>query len=451
MLGRLPKIVLSLVLILLVILLLWNRNARGSPNILLVTIDTLRADHLGCYGYSRATSPNLDALAAAGVLFENAFCVLPSTVPSHGSIFFGTWPRIHGSTSNSTKITNKSLPYLPDILHQAGYRTGAVLSAQHLGKALEEFPGFETFEYPPRIRSAKRTLRIALGWLLANRENKFFLWIHLWDPHSPYRLHPRLMSRINPEFRNDFEKAYEFLPDGFYSEHGLRGMIDLYDNEIVFVDRHLGKFFARLREHFLLDNTLTIIASDHGETLDELVTTDQYAFDHSEFLVEPQIRVPLIMIPPNHSQPGRRVSAVTSLVDLFPTILEAARVPVPPGTQGGSLQPYLSTQEDALPPRLVFLQRRSFVNPPRPFLASDQFGVRDAEFKLLYEASSGRSFLYRAGDDTHDVGADLGDVVQRLRDRLKRWLSATEDALPADAEPVSDEQMEKLKSLGYVH
>jgi arylsulfatase A-like enzyme len=452
MFNRPPTIFLLLALALLVIFLVFQSSSNVStPNILLITIDALRADRLGSYGYARRISPNLDELAKNGIVFENAFCVLPQTVPSHASILFGTWPRIHGSTNNSTKITNRQLPYLPQLMKEAGYSTAAILSAEHLGKALETFPGFDSLKYPQGSRPSNRTLRVALRWLQANQAQKFFLWIHLWEPHGPYGLHPELMAEVNPNFDDDFEEGYEFQPPGFYTEQTLKGMIDLYNNEIAFVDRQLGRFLEQFRTHSFLDNTLTIVTSDHGETLDELVTTHNYAFDHSKFLVDHEIHVPLIMLGPDDRQPGRRVTALTSLIDLFPTILEFANVDIPSNSQGFSLRPHVLNRETSIPPRLVFIQRRTFLDPPLPSLAEDRFEVRSTDFKLVYDAATGESKLYRVGDDSHEVGQSETEAARRLEQRLKQWLTMTEGVNEKGAQPISEEEMEVLRSLGYVH
>ncbi|MGH7857294.1 MAG: sulfatase-like hydrolase/transferase, partial [Candidatus Binatia bacterium] len=161
-----------------------------APNVILVTIDTLRADRLGAYGSSRGLTPQLDRLATEGIVFENAFCVMPVTIPAHASILFGTWPKVLGSTSNHMRIVNSSPAYLPKVLWDAGYQTGAFLSAAHLGNSLDGFPGFETLDFPWEDRTVDETLALARDWLEEHAGAPFFLWIHLWDPHAPYRLHP---------------------------------------------------------------------------------------------------------------------------------------------------------------------------------------------------------------------------------------------------------------------
>ncbi|HEY4492131.1 MAG TPA: sulfatase-like hydrolase/transferase, partial [Acidobacteriota bacterium] len=194
----LRSVIVILVLSLISFIVYRTTYGKKPLNVLIITIDTLRADHLGAYGYSRKISPALDKFAAGATLFENAYCVMPTTVPSHASLFFSTWPRIHGSTSNFMEISNRSLQFLPVSFRNAGYRTAAVVSVHHLGERFCPFGGFEMVDFPDDDRASEVTLKIARSWLRHRQKEKYFFWLHLWDPHSPYKLHPEFMERINP-------------------------------------------------------------------------------------------------------------------------------------------------------------------------------------------------------------------------------------------------------------
>ncbi|MGH7822611.1 MAG: sulfatase, partial [Candidatus Binatia bacterium] len=295
-----------------------------APNVILVTIDTLRADRLGVYGSARKLTPNLDALAADGVLFEDAFCVMPVTIPAHASILFGTWPKILGSTSNHVRIAaGGSAAYLPKELWNAGYRTAAFLSADHLGNSLDRFAGFETLDFPWEDRTVDETLALARRWLDEHGDAPFFLWIHLWDPHAPYRLHPVFGEAVRRGLSDRFEARHGFVEPGVLDAEEVRTMIDLYDNEVAFLDHRLGEFLAFLRGTPLWQETLLAVTADHGETLDELLAAHGYAFDHGEYLHDSQIRVPLILRLPAGAHGGATVDGAVSHVDLMPTILDA--------------------------------------------------------------------------------------------------------------------------------
>ncbi len=443
---------IAIILAIAVVLFLQRERRKDPPNFLLITIDTLRADHLGSYGYSRNITPNLDRLASEGMLFENAFCVMPTTLPSHGSIFFGTWPRIHGSTSNFIQFSNPSLVFFPQLLKQAGYETAAFLSAHHMGAAMKSLPGFDEFHFPADELEADVTLGQASRWLQRKKRNKFFLWVHLWDPHSPYELHPRFMEQIRPGFDNNFEKRYAFVHPGFYTKETLQKMVDLYDNEIAFTDFHLGRFLDQLRQTASSSNTIIIVTSDHGETLDELYETQEYAFDHGEFLYDHQIQVPLIVVLPGNQNRGMRLPGTVSLMDLMPAILKEAGIKPPVTAEGSSLISRISGSNSPQSDAVIFLQRREFKYPPRPFLAGSQFGIRERNHKLLLNLPEQTTALYRNNADGVDVSSQEARMNQLLKDRLEDWLRATRNlaARGKKSTEVSEEEAEKLRSLGYV-
>lgn len=445
-------IAIGLIFCLVAIYMIRRSNRSEPPSILLITIDTLRADHLGSYGYSRKISANLDRLASEGVLFENTFCVMPTTLPSHGSIFFGTWPRIHGSVSNFIHFSNPSLAYFPQLLRQAGYETAAFLSAHHLGANMKSIPGFDEFHFPENELRADATLAQAANWLKRKKQKNFFLWVHLWDPHSPYELHPKFIETIHPGFDNNFEKKYAFVDPGFYSKESLQKMVDLYDNEIAFMDFHLGHFLDEFRKQPASSNTIIIVTSDHGETLDELYESENYAFDHGEFLYDPQIHVPLIVVFPDHRHRGLRIAGTNSLIDLLPTILSEAKIKTPSTAQGSSLISRITKSGKPQADALVFLQRREYKFPPRPFLANSQFGIRERNFKLLLNLPNQKTVLYRNNEDGVDISLQDDRMQKLLKNRLEEWLRITKGfaANGMQSNEVSEEEAEKLRSLGYV-
>ncbi len=427
--------------------------ARGAEpeSFLLITIDTLRADHVGAYGYARRVTPALDRLARRGVVFKNAFCVMPTTVPSHGSLFFSTWPRIHGSTSNFLRFSNSGLTFLPDVLESAGYAVGAVVSASHLRDAFRRFSSFRRIDSPERARTADATLQAARGWLDRNAQSKFFLWIHLWDPHSPYEPHAEFMKEIDPGARLDFERHYAFTNGRTYTPDQVRTMIDLYDNEIAYADHHLGLFLEEFRRRPYAKHTTIIVTADHGETLDELLKTEGYGFDHGEYLYDHQLRVPLIIVTPDATRRGRVVGAATSLLDVMPTVLERAGLPLPPSAQGRSLS---SSMDSASGGRgresVVFLERRDFTSPPIPSLAGRQFGIRDRDYKLLYDETTRRTVLYRNDREGADLSGRDERVTRLMMQRLRSWLELTAQLSAGAGPATSEEETQSLRALGYV-
>lgn len=449
--GKGPFLI-GILVILVSALFYYYRSAKSlSPNIVLITIDTLRADHLGCYGYGRKISPALDRLAAAGLVFENAFCVMPSTIPSHGSIFFGTWPRVHGSTGNHYKFTNQTLSFFPQLLQKAGYSTAAFVSRDHVTRAFKKVPGFQTLmgSKPFEDKPAETTFGQALDWLRQTKPRQFFVWIHLWEPHQPYDIHPQFLKNIHPEFELNFQRRHSFFAKDFYHPESLRKMVDLYDNEIAYVDHKLGLFLEEMEKGSYLDNTMIVVTSDHGETLDELVPTLGYGFDHGEFLYDPQLRVPLIVVSPGLKKTGQRVSQIVTLLDLMPTFLQSARLPVPDTVQGNSLLPFLKGERANQLPQMVFLHRGKYRERLQPFLLEEQFGVRERNYKLIYADESKTWTLYKNGAEEVPLLADQ-DAKQALQQKLQVWMDLTKRLASPRKEKVSEEEIEQLRSLGYV-
>lgn len=439
---------------------LWLRPwEAGSPqaalpadtsSVLLVTLDTLRADRLGAYGSARELTPNLDRLAEQGVVFEQAFCVMPTTLPSHAAMLFGTWPGVLGATNNSTRITDTSIEYLPDILRRAGYRTAAFLSVHHLGASLQRFRGFDVLDFPPEPRTADATLALARNWVHENASNPFFLWVHLWDPHWPYARHPRFLPKLPRALGDLPTKPHEFFPPDAYTRAQARAMVELYDNEVAFLDFHLGRFLDEMRARPEGPRLMIVVTSDHGESLDELIDTEGYGFDHGEYLDDHQIHVPLIVVPPRGMGAVKRVAEPVSNVDLMPTVLEALGLPRSQTAAGESLLPLFAEGGHHKRETPVFFQRRTFRNPPRPFLAKHRFGIRSSAFKLLYDLEDGKTELFRAGDEDREIGDDEPQVRDRLRGQLRAWIERVGDTAHHKTEPVSKQEIEKLRALGYV-
>src|SRR5579862_3956589 len=289
---------------------------RPQPNVVLVTIDTLRADHVGAYGYKQIKTPNIDGLAAEGARFERAFAVVPVTLPSHSSMLTGTYPMLSGMHDFSANKLSPLQPTMASVLKQAGYRTGAVIAAAVLDSRFGLNQGFDFYydhfdfsrldeaNLDEMERPGNAVADVALDWLAKNSDKKFFLWMHLYDPHAPY----------NP-------------PEPYRTEYASRP----YDGEIAFADAQVGRLLRYLKEKGLYQNTVIVLTGDHGESLGE-----HGEKTHGFFVYNATMHVPLIIRVPAIARPGI-VSDPVSLVDLMPTILEALGVEVPSQVQGRSL------------------------------------------------------------------------------------------------------------------
>ena len=260
-----------------------RQNKQPRANILIITVDTLRADRVGCYGYAGGLTPNVDALAKDGIVFERGVAQVPLTWPSHAAIFTGTYPFHNGVQDFTGQPLSERFRTLAESLKSNGYATGAVVSSFVLDRSWGLARGFDSYddafagqEFLQRNlglveRRAEESVNHAVGWLESHSSQPFFLWLHLYDPHSPY----------NP-------------PEPFRSRFATQ----LYEGEIAYADSQLGRLFAWLKQapNNLYDNTLIVFLSDHGESLGE-----HGEKEHGLFLYDSTVRVPLIVKPPSRT------------------------------------------------------------------------------------------------------------------------------------------------------
>ena len=292
---------------------------RGSSltgdNVLLITLDTTRADRLGCYGYARAATPALDALARRGTLFERALAQVPMTLPSHATLLTGRYPREMGIRLNEQAALGRDHPTLASVFKGQGYRTGAFVAAFVLDSRYGLDRGFEVYDDDVGegvlMRRANEVTNRALAWLEGVKKQPFFVWIHYFDPHKPY------------------EPPEAFLGVG----------ADAYDGEIAFVDTEVARLTKWLEAQHLTDRTLVVVAGDHGESLGE-----HGEHGHAMFLYETNLHVPLLLAHPRLGKPGARVATVVELADVFRTILDLFGWRIPDALISRSLAPALRGQ-----------------------------------------------------------------------------------------------------------
>jgi choline-sulfatase len=410
--------------------LVWRRHpapavSRPALNVLLVTLDTTRADHIGVYGSTRARTRYLDGLAREGVLFTRAYAQAPITLPSHASIFTALLPPAHGARNNGNFYVPERLPTLATALKAAGYRTGAFVSSFILDRRYGLARGFDVYDDEMQgervevlaLEAERRGDRTALAlgtWLgqqaSASPGTPWFAWLHLYDPHEPY-------SPPQP-FRDLFADSP-------------------YDGEIAFDDAILASVLDTLGRLGQRDRTLIAVVGDHGESLGE-----HGEQTHSMFVYECDLRVPLVLWRPGLLPAGRVVSTPVRSIDLAPTLLELAGAPALPGAQGLSLVPLWAGGSVA--PRPVYAETympQLYMNwAPLRTLA-------DARYKLI---DAPRPELYDLERDPAEL-VNLYEARRPLADTLRRQLelvSGGEGAMNVGA--LDREALEKLAALGYV-
>jgi arylsulfatase A-like enzyme len=414
-------------------------------HVLLVSIDTLRADHLGCYGYEKPTSPNLDALAAESIVFDAAWSTGPWTLPAHASLLTGLYPTHHGARRERDPLS-PGVATLAEALRARGFATGGVVNAIFVSEYFDLDRGFdshETVANNERPRgTAREVTRRGLAWLDAQGERGTFLFLHYFDPHSDYTA----VSRFREPFatgggrlRGHTRDLYRLNATGIHPEpRDLAHLVALYDAGIRQLDHDLGSLFASLRERGRMEDTLLVVTADHGEEL-----ADHGRFSHERHYQE-TLRVPLIVRLPGAARGGTRISEPVSLVDVAPTILGAVGAAAGAPADGVDLAPLWSGGTSPGASRRIFAQTG-------PRMRDDLRSVREGGFKLILDRGSGARELYdlaRDPGERENVSGRHPEVAERLAAAIAELEATAVGASPPvdlDAESVS-----RLRELGYL-
>jgi arylsulfatase A-like enzyme len=461
--------------------------ASGIPSVLLVTIDTLRADRVGAYGYKAARTPTFDALAAHGYLFEQAIAPSILTGPSHASILSGKLLATHGVTENSLRIPS-DLQTLADIMGSRGVETAAFVSGEPLSTTSSGIPArfahysddFRTFRglpetayrtaagkaleralrkpgrpFRPYSRPADDVTRDAVDWLSKPRTAPFVAWVHYYDPHLPYEPPARLLSPETLDYSGpavgDWYSAKDAQRAAIVgSPAAMRQMMRLYDAEVAFADEQLGILVAAARAQANDAGVWIVVTSDHGESFGE----------HGNFfwrdLYDDTLLVPLAIVPPTGLPQGVRVKSQVGLIDVAPTLCELLlHAPAPSDMDGVSLTPFFRGQTS--PPR----QAVSLIVPSRTRQYDRvHLSVRTETWKAIFRApgwDAGRDHLWLGPTrELYDLARDPGELQNDAAAHAVDVWPAMEAAAAAQAHaparaPLTSQQLEMLRSLGYVH
>jgi arylsulfatase A-like enzyme len=429
-------------------------TTERRPTIVLISIDCLRADHVGAYGYPHPTTPTIDALARGGTLFEKAFSTAPWTLPSHMSMLTGLLPSLHGATK--WEKLSKDVDYLPELLDGAGYRTAGVVSWVYLSQVY----GFERgFDFYQVLDAPKETdvVDVALKELDRGVGRPQFLFVHLFSPHWPYLPPPDLLARLGGRPRDIstlLDKTSTVAAPADETERDE--VIRLYDAEVASADRELGRLLERLKKNGLYDNALVIVTADHGEAF-----LEHGHWQHSQTLYDELTHVPLVV-----KFPGERAAArwpkLVSSVDIFVTAAEAAGLRVSTSKSGVMARASLASPLDV--PRTVLSEvttrspqgtfmKVAIRNATHKYMATlsgpvgDDLGVSKVDDEAFYDLTS----------DPHERRNLLASEDARgaapFRSELRQFLDAARAARSlrkGDAVELDAATMEKLRALGYV-
>ena len=424
--SKYSSLILAALLILAVGITWFVFSLKSSGrirNILLISIDTCRADHLGCYGYGGKTTPNIDAIAKDGILFENVVSPVPLTLPAHSSMLTGTIPPYHGVHDNLDYQLAQSNLTLAEILKDNGFATGAIVSSFVLDSQFGIDQGFDYYndQFEDEIkkghfaeRRGEEASRFACNWLSENKDKPFFLFLHYYDPHTVY----------DP-------------PEPFASKFAN----DLYAGEIAYADHCIGKVLKKLKKLNLYDSTLLVITGDHGEGLNE-----HREKEHGFFIYDSTIKVPLIFRCPKSSK-GKKVNDVIGLIDIVPTFLASLGIEVPPEVQGKDLSGYFEKNNSSGDDR--YLCCESLL--PTSYNCNPLLGVVTSGWKYI---QSTRPELYNLKDDPREMNNLAEKQLHRARlmqGQLKQILETHIRRNEIDSKLALDEaSRRRLESLGYV-
>ena len=423
-------------------------------NLVLISLDTVRADHLACYGYFRQTTPNLDEFAQQSLLFERCIAPMSTTLPSHTSMFTGVWPIEHGVMANIKKaevyVRNARLLSLAEVLQGGGYDTGAFIAAFPLRAQTGLQTGFDVYgdiEDDARERSAEDVTDEALSWLGDRDQTPFFLWVHYFDPHTPYEEHPETGTFETSEVLQEWlvERAFTLRAHRELVKRGNQGRIfdafeaaNLYDGELRYMDHHLGRLLDALRAREGWDQTVVAVIGDHGDGL------NQHGLPGHGYIWAEQLLVPFLLRVPG-MEPGR-FEHVNSVVDLTATLISRLVVDAP--------------AEFRSQLRGVDLLAEGF--KPRPVVATtsarkertdnlEETSIISERWQYIRRGTMGASLFDLVADpyELRDVSVLYPDVCEELDALLASQLAGQASRGGGHTRPATQQEIDALRALGY--
>lgn len=401
-----------------------------KPNIVLITLDTTRADHLPCYGYTGVKTPHLDSLAQKSILFEQCTASSPLTLPSHASMITGLYPTFHQVRVNgNTALSEKHLT-LAELLGQQGYQCGAFIGAFVLDGRWGMKQGFHHYDDKFDLKKYKQldlalvqrpgneVVDAALAWLENQKEGPFFAWIHLYDPHTPYE-----------------------PPEPYFSQYNT-GLTGLYDGEIAFTDEQIGRVDSWIAENQLDDKTIILIIGDHGEGLG-----DHEEMAHGYYIYDYAVQVPFLIVTPFEKLQDIRITSQVRTIDLYPTLLDMVGVPVPEENQGESLLDVIFHPDKK---KDYYAYSESF-SPNIHYGWSPLQSLRNSQYKYI---DAPRAELYDLSKDPEEMN-NLRDKfprrVKEFKETLDAFIERTSSQAPEpEAANLDQETVQRLAALGYI-
>ncbi len=425
---------------------------RLGRAVVLISIDTLRRDHVSVYGSRRKTTPGLENLASEAIVFDDAVSTSSWTLPAHASLFTSLYPSFHGAVNLHRGLSDNLLG-LPDLLNRNGFFTQAMVTHLYLSRQYGFGHGFDRHRYLPETRAKQVTDR-AIEFLKAKGDEDFFLFLHYYDPHWHYD--------PPPPYDRTFDPTYEGSASGVWWDfknqtaetidpRDLQHIKALYDGEILYTDRHLARLFRAMKQIGVFDKAVVVVTSDHGEEF-----LDHGHWEHQKTLYEEQIRVPLLIKLPESKHRGRRIHEQVSLVDVAPTISEVIGLPVPSSFQGRNLLRFLAGAPGGLASSEAWSETEHTVDGSHKVSLRTGADGRKLIFSLHERDEDALVELYdldRDAQEGSNLIASSPFSIEAEQGRLQDFLSDASElreathALPVE---LTTEQLDKLRALGYV-
>jgi arylsulfatase A-like enzyme len=440
--------------------------------VLLITVDTLRRDHVSVHEAGPVQTPNLAALAAKGVVFDNAITPLPETAPAHSAMLTGRHPARLGMLSNGNQLAS-GVPMVQEKLAREGYATGAFVSSFALDSRTGLNQGFQAYDddfFPgvrglSEIRLARLGIRVfmrlgdpmmirpllerssdetcarALRWVSEVGDRPFFLWVHLFDPHSPYEAHEDEPAAVDHARILDQEPGYA------YTAEEIVALRSLYAGEVAHTDKIIGDFLERLRAASGDRSLASVFTSDHGEMLGE----HDIMFNHHG-IWEQTVRVPMIIVPPGGEHAGKRISAQVRLMDLSNTILAMAKMELMEGTESANLLRFMTGELNRDLASLIVGRTGRALDKGTLFgyrLAKQGAQKTGQNLKIIWQPDAGAPALFDLTNDRHeqvDIAADQQTAVGVLQARIEEEVGGLRSA----SSDLDADTRERLRALGYL-
>ena len=416
--------------------------------VVVIVIDTLRADHLGTYGYFRDTSPAIDRVAAEAVVFERVVTTMSTTLPAHVSLWTSRYPMQTGVVANGSKFNvpaDGSIRFFAQMLKDQGYTTAAFVSAAPVKDRTGLGAGFDSYDNPEGGQQpAGTTTDRVMEWLANPPAEPFFLWVHYFDPHLPHE--PPV------EFASLYETDAELIrfleekdfPDP--TDPAVQQMNNLYDAEIRYTDSQIARVLDRLRELGLYEESTVVILSDHGEAL------GQHDWEHHGRIYNEQLYVPWILkLPAGRGVPAQRINRLTSLVDVIPTLIDALGLPI---SEADRAQMEGVNALDLATPRQFAFSQRTFAPREKQWGPGQKFSLMSRDWKYLF-ATEAEDELFDLRTDPNEIENVIGRNPREYR-ALQRELRSLLASYAEDShglkviEEKSPETLKELRALGYI-